>query len=109
MNIKDMKGTTLKKLMNAERSSFRWHNKNKRGGNFGIEIRGIEGKNFEISADYNILGNFFHLRFGPIYHAGMRLNLGQIETIEELCVRLKKIIEIMKNMDKRFHEMEDVA
>lgn len=109
MNIKDIKGTILKKLMNAERSSFRWHNKNKSGGNFGIEILGIDGKDYEISADYNTLGNFFHLRFGPIYHAGMRLNLGRIETVEELCVRLKKIIEIMKNMDQRYHEMKEVA
>lgn len=109
MNIKDIKGTTFKKLMKAEKSSFRWHNKNKSGGNFGIEIRGIERKNYQITGDYNTLGNFYELRFGPIYQAGMKMNLGMVETIEELCVRLNKILEITKNMDKRFHEMQEVA
>ena len=110
MNIKEVKGLVLKKLMGAERSSFRWHNKNNNGGNFGIEIRGIEGKNYEISADYNSLGNFFQIRFGYIYEAGMRMNLEMNETVEQLCERLKKVIDIQRKIDKRFHEInEEVA
>lgn len=107
MNIKEMKGTSLKKFMKAERSSFRWHNKNKSGGNFGIEIRGIEGKNYEISAEYAWDGNFSNIRFGYIYQAGMRIALGKSETLEELCIRLMKIIELQKEQDKRFHEMQE--
>ena len=109
MNIKEIKGTSLKKFMKAEKSSFRWHNKNKSGGNFGIEIRGIEGKNYQITAYYAYDGNFSNIKFGYIYQAGMKINLGRMEILEELCIRLMKIIELQKQMDKRFHEIEEKA
>lgn len=107
MNIKEIKGTSLKRLMNAEKSSFRWHNKNKNGGNFGIEIRGIEGNDYQICADYGSDGNFSLIRFGYVHQAGMRIALGRIETLEELCIRLLKIIELQKKIDSRFHEIKE--
>lgn len=95
--------------MKAERSMFRWHNKNKSGGNFGINILGVDGKNYQISADYAFGGDFFNIRFGYIYQAGMRIALGKVETLEELCIRLMKIIELTKQENKRFHEMQEKA
>ena len=44
MNIKMLNGNKIKKLMKAKSSRFRWHNKNKSGGNFGINIYGIKNK-----------------------------------------------------------------
>lgn len=108
MNIKEVKGTSLKKLMKAKSSSFRWHNKNKNGGNFGIEIRGIEDKNYQICANYAFDGNFSNIRFGYVYQAGMIINLGRFETLEELCIRLMKIIEIQKKIDIKFHDMKNI-
>lgn len=89
LNIKEIKGTSFKKILGCKSSSFRWHNKNKSGGNFGIELRELQGKDYEISGEYNINGNMSSIRFGYIYQAGVRF---MIEDFEELINIIKKMI-----------------
>ena len=38
INIKNFNGRTLKKVFNAKRAAFQYHNKNNSGGNFAINI-----------------------------------------------------------------------
>lgn len=74
MNIKELNGRAIKKALGAERVMFRWHNKNKSGGNFGINILGVNKGDWEISGHYDTEGNILSLRFGKIYQAGMALS-----------------------------------
>jgi hypothetical protein len=73
MNIKDLNGLAIKKALRAQSASYRYHNKNKSGGNFGINIRGLKGADFEISGDYDTEGNVRQLRFGYLYQHGISI------------------------------------
>lgn len=98
INISELKGNTIKKELGAKRCMFRWHNKNNSGGNFGINIIGINGKNYELSGFYDHHGNVCNLRFGYIYEAGSmlpRLNLQ--ETLKFLNKVLKGINETLSH------------
>lgn len=69
LTMKELKGTALKKALNAKSVSMRWHNKNKSGGNFGFNIRGVPNTahDFELTGNYNEHGEVFGLIFGRIY------------------------------------------
>ena len=69
LTMKELKGTALKKALNAKSVSMRWHNKNKSGGNFGFNIRGVPNTadDFELTGNYNEHGEVFGLRFGKIF------------------------------------------
>lgn len=79
MKISDIKSTSIKKRFDAESVHFRWHNKNKNGGNFRINLIGIAGKDWEISGQYNQDGIITHLRFGFIYQAGIAMSVNSLE------------------------------
>lgn len=81
MNIKDLKSSVIKKRLNAKQVCYRWHNKNKTGGNFGINICGVNSKDYEISGYYDLTGLVSGLRFGFIYTAGIAID---VQSIEEL-------------------------
>lgn len=100
MNIKELNGQAIKKALNAKSASYRWHNRNTRGGNFGINIRGVSGNDWEISGDYNTQGEIAHLRFGRLFAVGIRMfetefellmkNIGEIaEKIQTLEIEAK--------------------
>jgi len=89
MNIKDLKSIVIKKKLDAERVCFRWHNKNKSGGNFGINIWNVKGKDYEISGNYNVEGLLCGLRFGFIFQAGIPMN---VQTIEEMFEFIEKVL-----------------
>lgn len=83
MNIKDLKSLEIRKRLNAKHVHFRWHNKNSTGGNFGINILGVNGKDYEISGRYNEEGTLRSMRFGDIYECGKRFDVNTIEDMFE--------------------------
>jgi len=67
----DLKTTQLRKLINANRIIQRWHNKNKHGGNFGINIYFgedfIRDRDKEITGEYNTDGVLTSVQFGELW------------------------------------------
>lgn len=90
MNVKEIKSSVIKKRLYAKQVCYRWHNKNKTGGNFGINICGVNDKDYEISGYYDIEGTVRGLRFGFIYTAGIPMS---VQTIEEMFEFIEKSIE----------------
>lgn len=91
INIKELNGNKLKKSLGIEKAAFRWHNKNKSGGNFGINLYNIFGKNYELTGRYNKDGQIFSLCFGYI-HRGLT-KLDSRTTYEDLITIIKRITE----------------
>lgn len=83
MNIKDLKSAVLKKRLNARQVCYRWHNKNKTGGNFGINLCGVQGKDYEISGYYDTEGNIKALHFGFIFTAGLAIDVKNLDDLFE--------------------------
>jgi hypothetical protein len=83
MYIKDLKSIVIKKKLNAESVCFRWHNKNKSGGNFGINICGVSDNDYGISGRYNDQGLLINLRFGFIYQRGIHMEVKDINEMFE--------------------------
>ena len=89
----------LKKVYSFEYCSFRYHNKHKNGsGNFGTNLRkgdfGVLGyENFEISGDYNSLGEIYSLSFGLAYQHGYKI---AVKTLQELYLRIDEIMRELK-------------
>jgi hypothetical protein len=94
MNIKDLNGKILKKELNCKSCHYRWHNKNNSGGNFGINILGIENKDFELSGNYDKNGSLGGLRFGYLFCAGHPLIFDSFnELIEFMKKRIKSMLQ----------------
>ena len=92
MYIIDLKSSEIKKRLGAKSVAFRWHNKNKSGGNFGINIIGVKDRNYEISGHYDVSGLLSGLRFGRIYQCGAPMN---VATKEKMFEFITKYLEIM--------------
>ena len=103
MNIKELNGRSMKKHFNCKTSAFRWHNKNTSGGNFGLEIRELEGKNYEINGYYDANGNIRKLRFGYVYHTYKILSA---TTFEGLINEIRLIILRTKEEEERRNEID---
>ena len=88
MNIKDFKSLEIKKKLNADSVSYRWHNKNKIGGSFGINIIGVNGRDYQISGHYNNKGVVRELRFRPLSRYGISMD---VDTVEEMVEFICKI------------------
>jgi hypothetical protein len=73
LNISELKGTELKKVINAQRVMKRYHNKNNSGGNFGIDIRLQNGDYYELGGNHNIKGEIWSLHFGKGYGLGAKI------------------------------------
>ena len=93
--IKELDGRGLKRDLGATRAAYRWHNKNNRGGNFGINIYGIAGKDFEITGSYDDQGQICVLRFGYQYRAGVPIPFRDRE----------QVITIIKGIIKKLEEL----
>lgn len=89
MNIKELNGRAIKKILKAKHVKFQWHNKNKSGGNFGIWLGGLIGESFQISGYYDTLGNVNNIRFGFSYSAGAEI---QFIDFNDLMVKLLEIV-----------------
>lgn len=83
MKLIDLKSKEIKKRFDANSVAFRWHNKNKSGGNFGINIHDVNGQDYQITGEYNTDGILRGLRFGFIYQAGIPVNVDSIEQLFE--------------------------
>lgn len=98
INIKDLTGRYLKKTLGAKSASFRYHNRNKSGGNFGIDVRGVNGLDYELNGDYNVEGNVKWVGFGKIYWT--RGN-HQPQTLEELEALMWCKIEQIEDQESK--------
>ncbi len=90
MNIKEVKGTAFKKALGCKSASFRWHNKNKSGGNFGFEIRGFRGHDLEINGYYGCDGSISQVRFGRVFWPDCTLTC---KTFDSLIEQIKLVKE----------------
>ena len=89
MNISEIKATALKKSLGAKSATYRYKNKNTRGGNFAFEIRGLACGDLELSGDYDVNGECVSLRIGEIYSWGFPWCPSK--SIDELIAFIKKI------------------
>jgi len=101
ITIQELKGNFLKKALNLSSASFRYHNKNNHGGNFGINLlRGNYGdenyEGYEINGNYDIKGIVYGLSYGKIFWGISRIpkEITEInQLIEFLKLNLKKEIQ----------------
>ena len=88
INIKEFNGRLVKEKLKAHNSSFRWHNKNKGGGNFGINIYFAKEFNRETDKEftgyYDKKGDIYLLRFSPLYECGIEIPIWAIKDIDTL-------------------------
>lgn len=96
LNIIDLRGTTLKKLLGFDRAMKRYHNKNKSGGNFGFTL--IKSKNekrkkdywFNLHGIYDTEGNIRSLGFST-FDFRKRHDFNEIpESMEDLALKMKE-------------------
>lgn len=96
ISIKELNGRTVKKYLNCFSAGFRWHNKNKHGGNFGINIYFAKEFNREtdkeITGDYNKAGQIYSLDFSPLYSAGGKIPIWAMLDLETLFNYIKETI-----------------
>ncbi len=97
MNIKELTGQQLKKDLHLRRCLKRWHNHNRTGGNFGINLMRNERPHFEITGYHDLEGNVYNLTFGRLYNGvGMTLiskEKGYSITYEQMIKLIKKGFE----------------
>jgi hypothetical protein len=67
INIKELSGHRLRKDLCLKYVVKRWHNHNKTGGNFGINLITGGEINFEITGYHNIEGKITTLQFKHLY------------------------------------------
>lgn len=73
LKFDELKGTKLKKVVNAKRVGKHYHNKNKSGGNFGITIRMKNDDVYQLNGYYNTDGVVYLMSFGEGYGLGKRI------------------------------------
>ena len=97
MKKSELKTNDLKKLINAKRIAQRWHNKNKSGGNFGLNIyfgdEFVRGRDKEITGNYNSDGEITSLHFGNLYWGNQSVPKECFISLEELAKYLNKQME----------------
>ena len=95
MNKSSLTGAAIKKALKANRCMYRGHNKNKTGGNFGINIYFAEGFNRatdrEITGAYDTTGKVRLLKYGPLYSVGINMQPENFETFEAMLDKIKEI------------------
>jgi hypothetical protein len=67
MNIKDLNTRELKKQFQATQCHMSYHNKNCAGGNFGMVICGVFGKDWGLIGYYDDNGEIYEFKFGYIF------------------------------------------
>ena len=101
INKKELTGNKLKKGLNAFRVGYRWNNKNKGWGNFGININFSEefkrGIDKELTGEYKIIEEekiISSLTFSDLWGGcGVRIDLKEIDTFNKLIKWIKAYIE----------------
>ena len=72
INIDELTGSKLKKALKLTKARKRYHNKNKTGGNFGMDLQ-KDGKWYELNGAYDTHGNIYRLAVGEIYDVKARI------------------------------------
>lgn len=89
----ELTSNRLKKGLGAYRVAYRWHNKNKSGGNFGINIyygkEFLRGRDKELTGEYNTSGIITGLRYGDLYSAGHNVPQDALSDMEALIIYLR--------------------
>ena len=75
MNIKDINSRNLKAHLSCKRAAFRYHNKNKAGGNFGFELRKIGNENWELWGQYDKTGKLIFLRLHVLWNQNRGIDI----------------------------------
>lgn len=101
VTFKEISGNNLKRELNAQLVRQTWHNRNKRGGNFGIMIRTQgEGDDYELRGLHNVSNEVVSLELGKLY-GGARI-IDKIITpdnyremfAEDVYIRLRELIGV---------------
>lgn len=67
VNIKELSGPKLKKALGLNKATKSYHNKNKSGGNFGINLREVpEGKMFVLNGAHDLNGDVYNLSIDSV-------------------------------------------
>lgn len=96
INIKELRGPKLKKDLGLRRVVKRWHNRNKSGGNFGINLMTFKEPNYEITGYHDLKGNVTSLRVGELWGVGTTIfskDTMHKWTYDKLILLLKKMIK----------------
>ena len=101
INKKELNGIALKKCLNAFKVGYRWNNKNKGWGNFGINIYFSE--EFKRGIDKELTGNYKEiegekiissLTFSDLWGSGgVNIDLREIDNFNKLIEWIKAQIE----------------
>lgn len=87
MKIQELNGNAIKKALGIKKAYFRWHNKNKTWGNFGINLEEVNGIDCEISGSYNENKDIISLCFGRMYQAGIAISERNFEYLMDMIKR----------------------
>ena len=96
---KELTGEKLKKSLELHRAAYRWHNKNKSGGNFGINLdtsANWQELHFELTGYYNAQGQVIGLSFGKQFQATPKIqdvHLLDYDGLIEICKRRMEALQ----------------
>lgn len=89
----DLNTSVIKKELGLFRCCQRYHNKNKQGGNFALDLRFnkefVRGQEMEISGDYAINGQIINLRLSEAFSCGQKIPKEHLKSFEALLSYLK--------------------
>ncbi len=100
IKIKDLNGTYLKKDLCIERVIKRYHNRNKSGGNFGINLMTGKSKNFELNGNHDTNDVITSLYFTELYH-GVGERIISFRHDENIFLTYNMLIPMIKNKIKK--------
>lgn len=103
MKFKDINNNIIKKSLGLQKGRIRYHNKNTRGGNFGIDFSSYEFEDplyesYEINGDYDIEGNLYDVHIGTSFWARTKIN----------PIDLDDLIKLMKSMINQNREEKGI-
>lgn len=101
----ELTGSRLKKALGFHRGSYQWHNRNKSGGNFGINLYptvngGWQRESYMLSGAYNSDGIVTALSFCEGFSAGVRLSCNQNTTFAGLIYQIDERIKTLSQFRK---------
>lgn len=84
---KQLTGRGLKRDLKIHRAFYRFHNRNTKGGNFGINLEmsaKYQDTHFELRGHYNTSGEVVSLGFGKLYQPNVSITpIPDYETLVE--------------------------
>lgn len=97
MKISELKGTYFKNKLMAKRCGYRWHNRSSKGGNFGFEIRGVMGREFDLCGTYDEQGTVLSLSIGLPFRAGSKIPHENVDDVIKLIISICEDSILQKN------------